>query len=187
MNINGKRTFGTTMALRLQAGSALKLTVVQGNSEGSEFIIDKAAVAGNDPATDICIEDPLVCLRHARFYKEGNWWVVKDMLSESGTFLNDKLVKQSPIFPNSRLRIGNTVLLVDYVNEPEVETVVVRRHGTWVELPAIIAHELKNYLQFFDAGVEQLKNDTEIVNRFSGELKSFEMAGERMQELVQML
>ncbi|MCD4655341.1 hypothetical protein K8T06_15580, partial [bacterium] len=42
-------------------------------------------------------------------------------------------------------------------------------------------------LQFFDAGVEQLKNDTEIVNRFSGELKSFEMAGERMQELVQML
>jgi len=187
MNKSSKSKLGTTMLLKLQATSSLKLTVIQGNSKGQEFIVDGVAVAGYDPASDINIEDPLVCPRHARFFKEENWWIVKDMLSESGTFLNDKLIKQAPIFPDSRLRMGNTILGIDYVAEPELDQILINKQGEWMELPAIIAHELKNYLQFFDAGIEQLKNDTEIGNRFSGEIKSFEIAGEYMQELVQML
>lgn len=175
------------MALRLKSGSSLKLTVTDGDELGQEFIIDQESSVGNDPEADVYIKDPLVCPRHIRLYKDGNWWMAKDLLSENGSFLNGKLIKKTPVFPNSRLRIGNTSLLIDYVDEPKIETVAVQRRGEWVELPSIIAHELKNYLQFFDSGLEQLKNDTEIVNKFSGELQSFEIAGERMQELVNML
>jgi len=188
MRKTGSSKFGTTtIAVQLKSGSALKLEVVQGPSEPREYIIEKQSSIGNDPEADVYLNDPLICPRHARLIREGNWWIVVDLLSENGTFLNDKLVKKNPLFPNSRLQMGNSILSVDYVEPPEIESVAIERHGEWVELPSVIAHELKNYLQFFDAGLEQLRQDTEMSERYSGELKSFEIAGERMQELVQIL
>jgi len=178
---------GTTLAIKLHSDSALTLTVTRGIRKGQTFTIQDTAVAGCDPDADLDIRDPLVCPRHVRFEKDENWWFLKDMYSENGTFLNGKLVKKAPLFPDSIIQIGNTKLLVGYTEEPLVETAIVQRQGEWVQLPGMIAHELKNYLQFFAEGIDQLKNDTTTMNRFSGEIRSFEMAKERMRDLVQML
>ncbi|HPQ38753.1 MAG TPA: ATP-binding protein [bacterium] len=183
----GRYTAGTTLAVKLHGRSALKLRAIQGKNAGRTYTITDTAIAGNDPAADINIEDPLVCPRHLRFERDENWWIIKDMISENGTFLNNTLVKKAPVFPNSVIQIGNTLLHVDYIDTPEVESAIVQRRGEWVQLPRIIAHELKNYLHFFSEGIDQLKNDTSVMNRFSGEIRSFEMAGDRMRDLVQML
>lgn len=183
----GSRTSATTLALKIQGHSALRLRVIKGKNSGEVFTVTNTAIAGYDTAADINIEDPLVCPRHVRFERDENWWVIKDMISENGTFLNSRLIKRAPIFPNSIVQIGNTQLHVDYVDTPEIQTALVQRQGEWVELPGIIAHELKNYLHFFSDGLDQLKSDTAVMNRFSGEIRSFEMAGDRMRELVQML
>ncbi|MBN1295461.1 FHA domain-containing protein [bacterium] len=187
MRKDGTHRISTTLAIKLQGDSALRLTVLTGTQSGQTFTIHSPTVAGFDPGADLNIDDPLVCPRHLRFEKDENWWIVKDMMSENGTFLNGVLIKKAPVFPDSILQIGNTQFRVDYVQDPVIETAVIQRRGEWVQLPGIIAHELKNYLHYFSEGIEQLKNDTVTMNRFSGEIRSFEVAGERMKELVQML
>ncbi|MGB4097981.1 MAG: ATP-binding protein [bacterium] len=178
----------TSVALRLQMSGALHLVVENGNETGKEIIVsgdDKDI--GSLATAGIFIDDPLVSPRHARLVKKSNWWTIHDLNSENGTFVNDKLITEAPLFPNSTIIVGNTTLTVAYSEPVKVDTALIHRSGQWVQLPRIIAHELKNYLQFFDAGLEQLKQNTDVIEKYEGEIRSLEMAGEKMDELVQML
>jgi len=184
---DGRQVMDTTMVLRLQMSGELCLRVDGPRKASRDIRVANNQMIGNDPSADIYLDDPLVCLRHARIEKDGNWWKVKDLKSENGTFVNDNLIDASVLFPDSVIVVGNTRITVSYAEPPKIETAIVRRSGEWVQLPRIIAHELKNYLQFFDAGVEQLKQDSDVFDRFHGEITSLEMAGEKMDDLVQML
>ncbi len=144
-------------------------------------------VVGSDRSADIHINDPLISPKHACVFKERSWWIIEDLSSENGTFVNENLIKKAPLFPDCKILMGNTYCKVIYSDNPQIETAIVKNSGEWVQLPRIIAHELKNYLQFFDAGLEQLKQDSKLIDRYSGQIKSLEMAGENMDELVQML
>jgi hypothetical protein len=177
----------TAVAMRLQMSGVLHLVVGSGDQTGTEFVVAGEQMIGNAASADIFLDDPLVSPCHARLVKERNWWKIIDQLSENGTFVNGRFTRESPLFPDCEILMGNTRLTVKYSEPPDIETAIVRRSGQWVQLPRIIAHELKNYLQFFDAGIEQLKQNAEFIEKYEGEIRSLEMAGEKMDELVQML
>ncbi|MBN1878573.1 FHA domain-containing protein [bacterium] len=177
----------TSLSIRLQMNGRLKLVVDKGKQLGKEFFVENTTVIGNDPAADIMLDDPLVCPRHARIARDGSIWKIWDLKSENGTFINGRLISVVPVLPDCEIHLGSTVLVARYSEPPRIETALVQRSGEWIQLPRIIAHELKNYLQFFDAGIEQIKQDTNVSRRFDGEIRSLEMAGGKMDELVQML
>lgn len=177
----------TSVALKLQMNGLLHLVVESGEQIGKKIVVTSDKNIGSMVSADIFLDDPLISPQHARLVKNSNWWAIHDLNSENGTFVNNRLITEAPLFPDSKILLGNTILRVAYSESIKVETALVNRSGQWVQLPRIIAHELKNYLQFFDAGLEQLKQNTDLIQKYEGEIRSLELAGEKMDELVQML
>jgi hypothetical protein len=72
----------------LPEGSAL-LVVLRGPNAGSRFLLDTDLVkAGRHPDSDIFLDDVTVSRRHAEFRRTPNGFVVTDVGSLNGTYVN---------------------------------------------------------------------------------------------------
>ena len=72
----------------LPAGSAL-LVVLRGPNAGSRFLLDTDVVsAGRHPDSDIFLDDVTVSRRHAEFRRTDEGFVVSDVGSLNGTYVN---------------------------------------------------------------------------------------------------
>lgn len=66
-------------------------------------------------ATDVTVQltDPFVSDHHARIHQEGNNWMITDLQSTNGTFVNQvKVSTPTPIAAGDQLGIGRTVVEV---------------------------------------------------------------------------
>ena len=68
---------------------------------------------GRLPDNMVVIDNAAVSGRHARVYKEGNHYVLEDLKSTNGTFVNDKPVRKATLTAGDRLRVGRVELIVD--------------------------------------------------------------------------
>lgn len=72
----------------IPAGNAM-LLVQRGPEAGSRFLLDKDSVlAGRHPSSDIFLDDISVSRRHATFTRRGGGYVVSDLGSLNGTYVN---------------------------------------------------------------------------------------------------
>ena len=79
----------------LEAGQAL-LVVQRGPNAGSKFLIDNdVTTAGRHPESDIFLDDVTVSRRHAEFLREDDRFLVKDVGSLNGTYVNRQRVDQA--------------------------------------------------------------------------------------------
>jgi hypothetical protein len=79
----------------------------------STFRLDGALQIGRSSACQIRPEDTYISQVHARIAPRGDGWVVEDMGSTNGTYLNQrKVAVPTEIAPGDRIRIGKTVLEV---------------------------------------------------------------------------
>lgn len=68
---------------------------------------------GRAPGSEIVLDSADVSWRHARLCREGSGWIVEDLGSRNGTFLDGKLLKgKTRVQPGQRLRIGLHALAV---------------------------------------------------------------------------
>jgi len=63
---------------------------------------------GRDPGNDIILRDPKVSRHHAEIIFERGFFVVHDLSSANGTYINGKRVKVAPLTHTSKVRMGNT-------------------------------------------------------------------------------
>lgn len=63
---------------------------------------------GRDPGNDIILRDPKVSRHHAEIVFERGFFVVKDLSSANGTFINGKRVRVAPLTHGAKMRMGNT-------------------------------------------------------------------------------
>lgn len=94
------------------AGSELSpgevmLVVRQGDVMGLRFTLrsDEASV-GRVPDNDIVLDDVTVSRRHAVLTKSGDGWIVRDLRSLNGTYLNQKRVDEAYFGHGDELQIG---------------------------------------------------------------------------------
>lgn len=74
---------------------------------------DAEIAFGRGRSCTVTLNDPYVSELHARVYRSDNGWVVADMGSTNGTFLNrQKVTAPTPIVPGDQLGIGKTVVEV---------------------------------------------------------------------------
>lgn len=65
---------------------------------------------GRSPSSDIILDEPFVSSTHARLKPQGQLYMVEDLGSTNGTFINEKqVITPSPLRLDARLRIGETV------------------------------------------------------------------------------
>ena len=90
----------------LPPGSAL-LVVKRGPNAGSRFLLDAdTTTAGRHPESDIFLDDVTVSRRHAEFVREGGGFLVRDVGSLNGTYLNRERIEAAGLSAGDEVQIG---------------------------------------------------------------------------------
>jgi len=90
----------------LPPGSAL-LVVKRGPNAGSRFLLDAdTTTAGRHPESDIFLDDVTVSRRHAEFVREEAGFVVRDVGSLNGTYLNRERIDSAALAGGDEVQIG---------------------------------------------------------------------------------
>jgi pSer/pThr/pTyr-binding forkhead associated (FHA) protein len=72
------------------------------------------AILGRDPSCHILIEDPQVSRQHARLEFSQGSWMITDLNSSNGLFVNSARAQRQSLRSGDRIRIGGTHLRIDY-------------------------------------------------------------------------
>lgn len=99
-------------ATRRAAPSQLVVHIPNGRPQVVDLGGD-AVLFGRSPSSTIRLEDPYVSDDHARIYRADGTWMVADLKSTNGTFLNRvKVTTPTQIAAGDQLGIGKTVVEV---------------------------------------------------------------------------
>src|SRR6476659_2759499 len=86
-----------------------RLTAISGRLKGSVFSIeDLPVVIGRETTATLCVADASVSRRHSQIEREAESFVIEDLESLNGTFVNDVPVKRRKLEHGDRVRIGDS-------------------------------------------------------------------------------
>ena len=93
-------------------GSPSKLLVTQGALAGTAVTLGQSAITiGRAADSTLVVTDEYASSRHARLYPANGQWVVEDLGSTNGTFLErSKVTAPTPVPLGVPIRVGKTVL-----------------------------------------------------------------------------
>jgi S1-C subfamily serine protease len=92
--------------------SGLGIEIRTGTLAGSTFEIGRRLVIGSDPSCDISLDDPEVAEEHASLRVHEGAAEIRDLGSESGTFVNARRISApTRLGQGDEVRIGSTVLV----------------------------------------------------------------------------
>jgi pSer/pThr/pTyr-binding forkhead associated (FHA) protein len=96
----------------LPAGTAT-IVVTRGPGAGSRFVLDTDVVrAGRHPDSDIFLDDVTVSRRHAEIARAGAGWVVRDVGSLNGTYVNrQRIEEEAPLANGDEVQVGRFKLV----------------------------------------------------------------------------
>ena len=63
---------------------------------------------GRDPGNDIILRDPKVSRHHAEIVFERGFFVLHDLASANGSYVNGKRIRVAPLTHGASLRLGNS-------------------------------------------------------------------------------
>ena len=95
-------------------GTPTKVVVLDASgSRVSTHRLSGSLEIGRESSCQIRPEDTYISQQHARIFERNGSWVVEDLGSTNGTYLNQqKVTVPSQISPGDRIRVGKTVLEV---------------------------------------------------------------------------
>src|ERR1041385_3133759 len=89
-----------------------RLAAISGKHKGAVFALDNdTLVIGRETAATVCLADAAVSRRHSKIEKQDDGFVITDLESLNGTFVNDVPVKRRLLEHGDRVRIGDSQFL----------------------------------------------------------------------------
>jgi pSer/pThr/pTyr-binding forkhead associated (FHA) protein len=83
------------------------LIVQRGPSAGARFLLDaERTVAGRSPNADIFLDDVTVSRKHVEFVREDEGFVVRDVGSLNGTYVNRDRIERATLRAGDEVQIG---------------------------------------------------------------------------------
>lgn len=83
------------------------LLMQRGPSSGARFLLDaERTSAGRSTSADIFLDDVTVSRKHAEFVREGQQFVVRDIGSLNGTYVNRTRIDAVVLRPGDEVQIG---------------------------------------------------------------------------------
>lgn len=95
------------------------LTVLQGSDRGRTFRLEETAVVGRSFQADIQLFDSTVSRRHCRLEKVGESYLLTDLGSLNGTYVNGERVTCRVLADRDRIQVGNSLLQFAYYDQLE--------------------------------------------------------------------
>lgn len=94
------------------------LFVIRGNDQGTRFEIDGQSVSlGRESANAIQLHDTEVSRHHAELERAENSYLLVDLNSSNGTFVNGRRVERHRLATGDQVQMGSTLML--YTGPPE--------------------------------------------------------------------
>src|SRR5512140_75929 len=81
------------------------------------FRLDGATTVGREPGCDVLLASPTVSRRHALVAPDGEGWIVRDLGSGNGTFLDTRRVDEARLPNGVAIRFGSVAAWFE--EEPE--------------------------------------------------------------------
>ena len=100
--------------LRSETAAVPSLFVIQGLNRGARYDLARHNVAmsiGREAGNFVQVDDNEVSRRHAEIRRVGEGFVVGDLKSSNGTYLNDSRIERAELANGDRIRIGRTILV----------------------------------------------------------------------------
>ncbi|HEY2964559.1 MAG TPA: sigma 54-interacting transcriptional regulator [Pyrinomonadaceae bacterium] len=89
-----------------------RLAAITGKLKGTIFTLDNdALVIGRETAANVCLADAAVSRRHSKIEKKDEGFVITDLESLNGTFVNDIPIRSRVLEHGDRVRIGDSQFL----------------------------------------------------------------------------
>lgn len=94
--------------------SNFRLVMRSGPSVGKVYPLDKPELfLGRDLSNDIVINDPEISRRHSRLFSQGNSYILEDLGSTNGTFVNgQRLMGPNVLRPGDVITFGERMSLI---------------------------------------------------------------------------
>ena len=89
-----------------------RLVVTEGPLRGTTLPLAQSAILiGRAPSCTLVLDDDYSSSRHARVYPEAGQWLVEDLGSTNGTYVDRQRVDgPTPVRPGSQIRVGQSTL-----------------------------------------------------------------------------
>ena len=103
-----------TRPIRRVKAAPTKIVVLdEGGGKSGTYRLTGALQIGRDASCDISLSDTYASQQHARISDRNGSWVIEDLGSTNGTYLNQrKVTVPTALAPGDSIRIGKTVLEV---------------------------------------------------------------------------
>lgn len=89
-----------------------RLVAISGRLTGATFsLVEEEIVLGREASATVCIADGSVSRRHCRIQKQGDEFVLTDLESLNGSFINGVPVKARALQHGDRVRLGDSQFL----------------------------------------------------------------------------
>ena len=97
-----------------------RLLVVSGPLKGSAYALSgKEVHIGRESSNDLSIRDPALSRRHCVLVCEGSDYLIRDLKSRSGTFVNGVVVQENRLQHRDQISVGDSVFLLLLQEEAE--------------------------------------------------------------------
>ena len=95
----------------LEGGTGM-LVVVRGPNAGARFFLDRDVTSiGRHPDCDVFLHDVTVSRRHTEVRRQGDGFVVRDLGSLNGSYLNGERVEERELTSGDEMQVGRFKLL----------------------------------------------------------------------------
>lgn len=83
--------------------------VPESGEKSYKLTSQRAVSIGRDPGNDVVLRDPKVSRHHARIVFERGFFVLHDLSSSNGSFVNGRKVRVAPLTDRAELKLGNCI------------------------------------------------------------------------------
>jgi pSer/pThr/pTyr-binding forkhead associated (FHA) protein len=95
----------------------------EGAQVGKQFPLPlHEVIVGRDKSCAVQVDVDSVSRRHARIYFNGDAWIVEDLDSTNGCFVNDMLVARSALHDSDFLKVGRVIFKFLAAGASEIPT-----------------------------------------------------------------
>src|ERR1700752_1019695 len=159
-----------------------RLAAVSGKLKGAVFAIhEEPLVIGRDTAANLCIADASVSRRHSRIEKTEAGFLITDLESLNGTFVNDVPVKNRLLEHGDRVRIGHAhfVFLTHDGEPPSKSSDVTLDEAQVISGPTAQIR--------FDDALDQMARDLSAPMKVSTVINSIRGLDDLLEKLLELL
>ena len=104
---------GDAQPLGLSRSPRLVVESSPSTAVGTAFHLAEELAIGRNPANDVVLNETVVSGRHSRVFLRGRAWLVEDLGSTNGTYVDGVRVSRAELRDGSLLRVGDTVFLCE--------------------------------------------------------------------------